>query len=200
MNERLYRSRDDRVIAGVCGGLAARFDADPSLVRLAYAIVWLFTGIFPLTVVYVLAVIIVPEEPGGWPAVPPVPGVPPAPPEPGAPPVPPTPGASPADEAAFTAPPATAGATAGGDWYADQQAGREARRAARREARARRGSDPLPAIIAGVVLVGLGAWLLLRDVLAIRWDVVWPVAIIALGVLLVVLALWPRSRGGSGGA
>ncbi len=189
MNERLYRSRDDRVIAGVCGGLAARFDADPSLVRLAFAIVWLFTGIFPLTVLYVLAVIIVPEEPGGWPAVP---GVWPAT------AVPSAPGAS-TEDATGSAPPAAAGAAAAGNWYADQRAEREARRAARREARARRGSDPLPAIIIGVILVGLGGWLLLRDVLAIRWDLVWPVAIIALGVLLVVLAVLPRSRGGSGG-
>ena len=33
MNDRLYRSVDDRVIAGVCGGLAVRFALDPSLVR-----------------------------------------------------------------------------------------------------------------------------------------------------------------------
>jgi len=199
MNERLYRSRDDRIIAGVCGGLADRFDADPSLVRLACAAVWLVTGIVPVTVLYILAVIIVPEGPGGWPGVAPVPGAPPPAPTPGAAPQPPEPGAPPVDASASTAPMPPA-APAGTDWYADQQATREARRAARREARARRGRDPLPAIIGGVVLVGLGAWLLLRDVVTIRWDIVWPVAIIALGVLLLVLALVPRSRGGPGGA
>ena len=34
MNDRLYRSVDDRVIAGVCGGLAVRLGVDPSLVRI----------------------------------------------------------------------------------------------------------------------------------------------------------------------
>ena len=199
MNERLYRSRDDRMIAGVCGGLADRFDADPSLVRLACAAVWLVTGIVPVTVLYIVAVIIVPEAPGGWPSGAPVPGTPPAAPQAGAAPQPPEPGAPPSEASAFTTPMPPA-ASAGGDWYTDQRSAREARRAARREARARRGPDPLPAIIGGVVLVGLGAWLLLRDVVSIRWDVVWPVAIIALGVLLLVLALVPRSRGGSGGA
>ena len=54
MNERLYRSVDDRVIAGVCGGLAARLALDPSLVRVLWAVIALLTGIFPLLVIYVV--------------------------------------------------------------------------------------------------------------------------------------------------
>jgi len=191
MNERLYRSRGDRIIAGVCGGIADRYVLDPSLVRLATAVVWLFTGIFPVTVLYVLAALIVPEEPGGWPAVPPVPGSQPAPPGTAGTEAGMEPGAIPADAGAFTGP--------GGDWHTERQAEREARRAARREARAQRTSDPLPAVILGVVLLGLGAWLLLREAVDVRWEVAWPVALIALGVLLVVLAFWPRTRGGPGG-
>ena len=38
MNDRLYRSVDDRVLAGVCGGLAVRLAIDPSLVRIGYAV------------------------------------------------------------------------------------------------------------------------------------------------------------------
>ena len=34
MDDRLYRSRDERMIAGVAGGLAERLDLDPSLVRI----------------------------------------------------------------------------------------------------------------------------------------------------------------------
>lgn len=194
MNERLYRSRDDRIIAGVCGGLADRFDADPSLVRLAAAAVWILTGIVPVTILYILAVIIVPEAPGSWPAAAPAPGEPPVG-APGSGEPPAAPGGQPSADVA--APPAAP--PADGDWYAAQRTGREARRAARREARATRRSDPMPAIIAGVVLVGIGAWLLLRDTLTVRWDIVWPVAIIALGVVLVAIAFLPRSRGGSGG-
>ena len=38
MNDRLYRSRSDRMLAGVAGGLAEHFDLDPSLVRVLWAI------------------------------------------------------------------------------------------------------------------------------------------------------------------
>lgn len=63
MNDRLYRSRDDRVFAGVCGGIAEYFDVDPSLVRILYALVALLSGFFPLLILYIVMVIIVPEEP-----------------------------------------------------------------------------------------------------------------------------------------
>ena len=38
MNTRLFRSRDDRMIAGVAGGLAELWDADPSLIRLGVVV------------------------------------------------------------------------------------------------------------------------------------------------------------------
>ncbi len=66
MNERLYRSVDDRVIAGVCGGLAIRFALDPSLVRILWVVVAIVTGVFPLLVLYVIMAAVVPEEPGGF--------------------------------------------------------------------------------------------------------------------------------------
>ena len=46
MNERLYRSRDDRMLAGVAGGLAEMWDADPSLVRIVWALLVFVTGGF----------------------------------------------------------------------------------------------------------------------------------------------------------
>ncbi len=66
MNDRLYRSVDDRVLAGVCGGLAVRLGIDPSLVRIGYAVVALLTGVFPLLILYVIMAAVVPEEPTGF--------------------------------------------------------------------------------------------------------------------------------------
>jgi len=43
----LYRSEKNKVIAGVCGGLAEYFDIDPTLVRLGWIAVTIFTGFFP---------------------------------------------------------------------------------------------------------------------------------------------------------
>ena len=44
MSTHLYRSRDDRMLAGVAGGLAELWDADPSLVRVIWALLVVFTG------------------------------------------------------------------------------------------------------------------------------------------------------------
>ena len=61
--KRYLRSRTDKVLSGVCGGLAAYFDVDPTLVRLAWVLVTVFTGFFPGVVAYVVLVLVAPEEP-----------------------------------------------------------------------------------------------------------------------------------------
>ena len=61
---RLYRSRANRVFAGVCGGLAEYYGSDPTAVRLAALLIGLFTGIFPMVLVYIIAAIVVPEADG----------------------------------------------------------------------------------------------------------------------------------------
>jgi phage shock protein PspC (stress-responsive transcriptional regulator) len=43
--KRLYRLREGRVVAGVCAGLAAYFGVDPTLVRLALAVLTVFAGL-----------------------------------------------------------------------------------------------------------------------------------------------------------
>ncbi len=59
--KRLYRSKKDRVIAGVCGGLAEYFSVDPVIVRiLAVASIFL-SGVGLLA--YVIAIFVVPESP-----------------------------------------------------------------------------------------------------------------------------------------
>jgi membrane-bound ClpP family serine protease len=44
-------------------------------------------------------------------------------------------------------------------------------------------------IVVGAVLVVLGLWFLFRDYVPINWDLVWPVAVIALGALLITGAM-----------
>lgn len=61
MKKRLYRSRKDKMLAGICGGLAEYFDVDPLLVRLACVLLCLYAGTGLL--VYILSAIIIPEDP-----------------------------------------------------------------------------------------------------------------------------------------
>jgi phage shock protein C len=61
MKKRLYRSRDERMILGVCGGIAEYFDVDPTLIRLIAVLTLFFacTGIL----IYIIMTIIIPLEP-----------------------------------------------------------------------------------------------------------------------------------------
>jgi phage shock protein C len=59
--KKLYRSRDNRMIFGVCGGIAEYFDVDPTLVRLLWLLFALSMGSGILA--YLIAWIIIPEEP-----------------------------------------------------------------------------------------------------------------------------------------
>lgn len=60
--KRLYRSRKDRMIAGVCGGLAEYFNIDPVIVRVI-AVLLLLPGGMPGFVPYIILWIVVPENP-----------------------------------------------------------------------------------------------------------------------------------------
>lgn len=59
--KRLYRSRRERMLAGVCGGVADYFNADPTLVRLLFVLATLMGG--PGLLAYLIMMIVVPEEP-----------------------------------------------------------------------------------------------------------------------------------------
>ncbi len=61
MEKRLYRSRDERIIWGVCGGIARYFDVDPTIIRLiaVLTLFFAFTGIL----IYIILAIIMPLEP-----------------------------------------------------------------------------------------------------------------------------------------
>jgi len=53
-------SRNDRKIAGVCGGLGEYFDVDPTLIRLGVVVVGLVTAVIPMLIAYTLAWFIIP--------------------------------------------------------------------------------------------------------------------------------------------
>ncbi|MBI4151933.1 PspC domain-containing protein [Candidatus Woesearchaeota archaeon] len=62
MIKRLYRSRTDKILGGVCAGMANYFEIDPVLIRLIWVLVALFSmGLGILA--YIIAWIIIPEEP-----------------------------------------------------------------------------------------------------------------------------------------
>ena len=61
MSKKLYRSKKDKKIAGVCGGIAEYFDVDSTLVRLFTVLTLLLGGAG--VVAYIIAWIIVPENP-----------------------------------------------------------------------------------------------------------------------------------------
>ncbi|MBR4933612.1 MAG: PspC domain-containing protein [Clostridia bacterium] len=61
MKKRLYKSRNDKKIDGVCAGIAEYFDIDPTLIRLvwAFAVLCVGTGIWA----YIIAAIVMPRNP-----------------------------------------------------------------------------------------------------------------------------------------
>lgn len=61
---RLYRSRE-KMFGGVLGGIAKYFGIDPTILRVIYVVVAFLMGVWPAIVVYVVAMIIIPEEPKG---------------------------------------------------------------------------------------------------------------------------------------
>jgi phage shock protein PspC (stress-responsive transcriptional regulator) len=177
VSERLYRSPTDRVIAGVAGGLATWLSIDPSLIRIAWVLLAIFTGgVFLL--VYFVMMIVVPLPPAGWIPRPrdagpwgPPPGADPAQGwAPGGGPGPAQDPSTPAAPGGWTTPPPSWPAPPSG-WSGPQAAGNVG-------------------LVAGGVLVLLGAWFLVDDYVRIDWNLLWPVAVIVLGGLLIAGAVW----------
>ncbi len=177
MAERLYRSRDDRMLAGVAAGVAHVLDADPSIVRIAWALLAILTGGIAI-VVYIVMAIVVPEGPGDYPNRGPSAAT----------------GSGPSPRPGGAAPGTVDGAStsqglspAPPSWTSD----REARRAARR-ARQASGEPGRAGLITGLVLIVIGGFFLIREfVPGLDWQLLWPIGLIGLGVLLLVVALTP---------
>ena len=166
MADRLYRSREDRVIAGVAGGVAEMVDADPSLIRVVWAVLVVLTGGLAL-LVYIVMAIVVPEAPiGGEPRV-------------------------------STAPAQATGPVQPGGWVGPD--GTVVPMAASSEpprpARQRAPGDRSGAILAGGILIAIGVFFLVRQYIpSIDPGLWWPGLAIGIGLVLIVLAIRPRSH------
>ena len=61
MEKKLYKSRSDKKLCGVCGGLAKYLEVDPAIVRVIGGILVLFTGVG--LVAYIVGALVIPFEP-----------------------------------------------------------------------------------------------------------------------------------------
>ena len=221
---RVYRSADDRWIAGVAAGVAEYFDVDPVLVR----IVWIISCVplvFLPVLAYVIMVVVVPLAPQEWPE--------PSPWQPGGAPLgynatftqPAAPvadadatTAGPASEAGSAAPEAATGtangapgapqgavpppgSVPGGDWRWQRRADRWQRRAdrwqpraERRERRAERRGSG--GVVFGALLIVIGGLIAWHEIdPRLDLSVAWPAAIIAFGIFLVISSVgWHRGE------
>lgn len=155
MNRRLYRSPDDRMLAGVAGGMAETYDMDPALVRVVWTLLIIFTGGVFL-ILYVVMALVVPLRPYDEPVVMTEPG-------------------GETDTTTVNAAPGMSAAAA--------------RRARRRESRQGDNTGPL---ILGALLIIVGGLFLVRQYVNIDIGQLWPIAIIALGALLIFTAFGRR--------
>ena len=64
MNRQLYKSNENKMVDGVCGGIAEYFNVEPTLIRLAWVLFCFMGGSGFLA--YIIAAIIVPRRPEGY--------------------------------------------------------------------------------------------------------------------------------------
>ncbi|AND42164.1 MULTISPECIES: PspC domain-containing protein [Cytobacillus] len=59
---KLVRSRSNRKLAGVLGGLSKSIGIDPTVLRVIFIVLLFTTGVFPMTLIYALLVFLLPNE------------------------------------------------------------------------------------------------------------------------------------------
>ena len=62
--KKLYRSKNDAMMAGVCAGIAEALDWDPTIIRLIVTAIAIFTAIVPALIIYLIAAIVIPKDTG----------------------------------------------------------------------------------------------------------------------------------------
>ncbi len=62
MVKKIYRSQEDKMVAGICGGLAEYLEIDSTVVRLVFAALGFMTALLPMFLFYIVAWIIIPSK------------------------------------------------------------------------------------------------------------------------------------------
>jgi phage shock protein C len=60
--KRLYRSKTNKIFAGVIGGLGEYLNIDPAILRVIWLLVVVFTGLVPGLLVYLLTIFVIPQK------------------------------------------------------------------------------------------------------------------------------------------
>jgi len=169
--KRLYRSVRDRKIGGVAAGTAEFFDIDPSISRVLWLLLALFTaGTF--LIVYLVMWAVVPEEPWDpntiW-GTASVPGAAPtADAAPGT-----TSGEAAAPDPGATGPGAGAPPPPTGSWAPGTMSQ----------------TGPSGRVILGAILVLIGGWALAREFIpGFNWGLLWPIGLVLVGVIILLAA------------
>ncbi len=63
--KKLYKNEHDEVLTGVIGGIGEYFSVDPTVLRIAFVVLVLITGVFPGIIAYIIAYFLIPEKPHG---------------------------------------------------------------------------------------------------------------------------------------
>ena len=63
--KKLYRSEDNKIFAGIIGGLGEYMDTDPTVLRLIFIFLVMVTGIIPGLLAYLISMLVVPKKPKG---------------------------------------------------------------------------------------------------------------------------------------
>lgn len=175
--KRLYRSVRDRKIGGVAAGTAEFFDIDPSIARVLWLLLAIFTG-GAFLIVYLVMWAVVPEEPWDpntiW-GTASVPGA-------GATGEASAGGASAASSEAAAPDPGAPGATATGAGAPPPPPGAWAPASMSQ-------SGPSGRVILGAILILIGGWALAREFIpGFNWGLLWPIGLVLVGVIILLAA------------
>ncbi|MBP5658694.1 MAG: PspC domain-containing protein [Paludibacteraceae bacterium] len=62
MEQKKLTRSNNKIVAGVCGGLAEYFGVDPTLIRVIYAVLSFFSAAFPGLILYIILLVLMPQS------------------------------------------------------------------------------------------------------------------------------------------
>lgn len=61
--KRFYKSKENKIFAGIIGGVGEYLNIDPVILRIAWIVIVVFTGFMPGIIAYLIAIFVVPDRP-----------------------------------------------------------------------------------------------------------------------------------------